>query len=76
MTVTDRILELGPGSGYFSAKLAAAVPEGHLELLDIQPQMLAKARALLTAAGYANVGYTVAPTRFNRDLPEFVRAIH
>lgn len=60
LTPRNRILELGPGSGYFSIALAAAVPEGHLELVDVQPQMLAKARARLTARGFANVGYTAA----------------
>lgn len=57
---TDRIVELGPGSGYFSLALSAAVPEGHLELVDLQPQMLAKARQRLVAQGRSNVGYTVA----------------
>jgi ubiquinone/menaquinone biosynthesis C-methylase UbiE len=60
LKVTDHILEMGPGSGYFSLAFAAAIPEGHLELLDIQPQMLSKARTLLMAGGYTNVGYTVA----------------
>ncbi|HSE52443.1 MAG TPA: methyltransferase domain-containing protein, partial [Gemmatimonadales bacterium] len=40
--------------------LSAAVPQGHLELVDLQPQMLAKARSRLTARGRTNVGYTVA----------------
>ena len=57
---TDRIVELGPGSGYFSLALSAAVSEGHLELIDLQPQMLAKARRRLTAQGRSNVSYTVA----------------
>lgn len=57
---TDRILEVGPGSGYFSVALAAAVPEGRLHLVDVQPQMLAKARARLEARGFDQVGYTVA----------------
>ena len=57
---TDRIVELGPGSGYFSLALSAAVPQGHLELVDLQPEMLAKARRRLTARGHSNVGYTAA----------------
>jgi ubiquinone/menaquinone biosynthesis C-methylase UbiE len=57
---TDRILEIGPGSGFFSVELAKRVPHGHLELLDIQPEMLDKARRKLTAAGVRNVGFTVA----------------
>lgn len=57
---TDRIVELGPGPGYFSLAFSAAVPEGHLELVDLQPEMLAKARRRLAARGCTNVGYTVA----------------
>ena len=57
---TDWIVELGPGSGYFSLEFSAAVPQGHLELVDVQPEMLAKARRRLAAKGRTNVGYTVA----------------
>lgn len=51
------LLEVGPGSGYFSVELARRVPGGRLELLDLQPQMLAKARRKLEAHGFRNVGY-------------------
>ena len=54
----ERILELGPGSGYFSGHLAEAVPKGILHLLDVQPQMLEKARRRLLASGIDNVAYT------------------
>jgi|KBSSwiStaDraftv2_1062776.scaffolds.fasta_scaffold50534_4 ubiquinone/menaquinone biosynthesis C-methylase UbiE len=64
---TDTILELGPGAGYFSLALADAVPEGHLELVDVQPEMLAKARARLSAHRYARAGFTVADAGV--DLP-------
>lgn len=57
---TDRILEIGPGPGYFSLELARRVPEGHLELLDVQPQMLDKARHKLADALITNVGFTTA----------------
>lgn len=66
---TDRVLELGPGSGYFSAALAAAVPEGHLELVDLQPEMLEKARARLVAGGCAHIGYTLADAGEELSLP-------
>ena len=48
LTLSDssRILELGSGSGYFSAALAAHVPNGWLEMFDLQPEMLAKAEDL------------------------------
>ena len=52
------ILEVGPGSGYFSVELARRVPRGRLELLDLQPEMLAKAKRKLLAGGFQNVGFT------------------
>lgn len=55
-----RVLEVGAGSGYYSAAVARAVGEGRLELLDVQPEMLKKARLRLEAEGVKNVGYTLA----------------
>jgi ubiquinone/menaquinone biosynthesis C-methylase UbiE len=55
---SDRVLEIGPGSGYFSAALASRIPQGRLELFDVQPEMLAKAQRRLQAQGLRNVGYT------------------
>lgn len=40
-----RVLEIGPGAGWFTAELAARVPAGELHLLDVQPQMLERAAA-------------------------------
>ncbi|MBL1077104.1 class I SAM-dependent methyltransferase [Nocardia sp. 2] len=53
----EQVLELGPGPGFFSAELAQRVPRGRLELFDVQPEMLEKARRKLDQAGYSNVGY-------------------
>jgi len=64
---SSRVLEIGPGSGYFSATLAARIPRGRLELFDIQPAMLAKAERRLSARGFLNVGYTVGDA--SKDLP-------
>lgn len=52
------MLEIGPGSGYYSIEVARRIPEGHLELFDIQPEMLARCRAKSVAAGLSNVGFT------------------
>lgn len=46
-----QVLEIGPGSGYYSVEAARRIPDGHLTLLDIQPAMLQKAAAKLKAAG-------------------------
>ncbi|MCC5888202.1 MAG: class I SAM-dependent methyltransferase [Gammaproteobacteria bacterium] len=59
----DRVLELGPGPGYFSVDVARALPRGALLLVDLQPDMLAKAQARLTRAGQHNVSYHVADAR-------------
>lgn len=40
MSPSARILEIGPGPGYFSGSLAAVVPQGTLVLLDLQVAML------------------------------------
>lgn len=54
------VLELGPGSGYFSVELARRTKGGHLELLDLQPEMLAMAKRKLDRAGMQHVSYTAA----------------
>jgi ubiquinone/menaquinone biosynthesis C-methylase UbiE len=56
----SRVLEVGAGSGFYSVAVARAVGEGKIELLDLQAEMLDKARRKMDAAGLENVGYTVA----------------
>jgi ubiquinone/menaquinone biosynthesis C-methylase UbiE len=53
-----RILKVGAGSGYFSATLANCVPFGRLEILDLQSEMLAKARRKIDRARLSNVSFT------------------
>lgn len=55
---TARVLELGPGTGFFSVELARRVPQGRLDLLDLQPEMLERVRVKMERAGLHNVGYT------------------
>jgi ubiquinone/menaquinone biosynthesis C-methylase UbiE len=52
------VLEIGPGSGYFSVEVAQRIPQGHLELFDLQQEMLEKARRKIESAGLNNVGFT------------------
>ncbi len=54
----SKVLEIGPGAGYFSVEVARRIPQGHLELLDLQQEMLEKAHRKLEAAGLHNVGFT------------------
>ncbi len=50
------VLELGPGSGYFSVEVARRVgPEGRLVCVDIQPKMIDALRRRLLREGVANV---------------------
>ena len=58
LTPTSRVLEIGPGPGFFSIDVARAIPQGRLELVDIQIEMLQKARRRLRSAGVENTGYT------------------
>jgi ubiquinone/menaquinone biosynthesis C-methylase UbiE len=52
-----RVLELGPGPGYFSPAVARAVPKGKLVLVDVQREMLDMARERLDRQNVANVEY-------------------
>jgi len=60
LTETAVVLEVGSGPGYFSGAVARRLPRGHLELLDVQPEMLERARVRLDRAGVRNVGFTLA----------------
>lgn len=60
LTATSHVLEVGVGSGFYSVEVARRVSKGHLELLDLQPEMLKKARQKLEAEGLSNVGYTLS----------------
>ena len=50
---TDRVLEIGAGSGYMAALLAARAE--FVTSLEIEPALVAMARANLSRAGIANV---------------------
>ena len=59
LRATDHVLEVGAGPGFYSVEVARKIPKGYLELLDLQPEMLKKARRKLEAKGLSNVGYTL-----------------
>ena len=60
----SRVLEVGCGSGVFSVDVARHVPQGHLELFDLQVEMLEKARRKIVAAHLEGVvGYTQGDAR-------------
>ena len=55
-----RVLELGPGPGFFSVEIARRITHGHLCLIDLQHEMLTKARARLWRARLTNVSFARA----------------
>lgn len=63
------MLEVGPGPGFFSLELANRLSSGHLDLFDIQPEMLDKARRKLESAGYRNAGYHVGTAGADFPFP-------
>jgi len=56
----SRVLELGPGPGFFSVRVASSLPRGHLYLADLQIEMLRKARARLARSGVSNASFVQA----------------
>jgi len=54
---SEHVLELGPGPGFFSVEIARRLSGGRLELFDLQPEMLEKARRKLDGAGCRNVEF-------------------
>ena len=53
LTKTDKVLEIGTGSGYMAALLAARAE--HVVSVELRPELLAFARENLERAGVANV---------------------
>lgn len=53
----SRVMEVGPGPGYFSPAVARAVPDGKLVLVDVQQEMLDMSRERLEGMGIRNVEY-------------------
>ena len=60
LAANSRVLELGPGPGFFSVHIARRIPSGHLCLVDLQREMLDKARARIRRAGVSNVSFAQA----------------
>ena len=56
---SSKVLEVGPGPGYFSVKVAKAIPQGELVLADIQQEMLDYAKKRVDKRGFNNVSYSL-----------------
>ena len=55
----ERLLEVGPGTGYYALDVARRLERGRLEVYDLEPQMVEHVRERAKRAGIANVtGWT------------------
>jgi ubiquinone/menaquinone biosynthesis C-methylase UbiE len=66
----EQVLELGPGPGFYSVEIARRLTSGRLNLFDLQPEMLAKARRRLEQAGFTDVGFTAGQAGEELPFPE------
>jgi SAM-dependent methyltransferase len=55
----ERLLEVGPGTGYYTFDLAAAVPQGQVDIFDIQQQMIDHVMREANRRGVTNVQPTI-----------------
>jgi ubiquinone/menaquinone biosynthesis C-methylase UbiE len=55
----ERILEIGPGTGYYTFDVAERVGDGRVEIFDIQQEMLDHVMAQAAQRGAANVHPTL-----------------
>lgn len=67
LTPGERVLEVGPGTGYYSLDVARQIaPDGRLDVLDLQQPMLDELMHRAATLGMANL---VATRGDARDLP-------
>lgn len=66
-----RVADVGAGTGYFSVRLAAAVPQGRVWAIDIEPEMVRHLRRRADEAHLGNV-FSVLCTGDDAMVPERV----
>ena len=60
----ERVLEVGPGTGYYSLDVAEWIgPDGHLDLFDVQQEMLDHTMRRATRRGLSNLTATQGDAR-------------
>jgi SAM-dependent methyltransferase len=62
----ERVLEVGPGTGYYTFDIAAALPAGQVDVFDIQPEMLDHVMRAAQERGVTNVRPTLGDAQ---ELP-------
>ena len=55
----ERVLEIGPGTGYYTFDIAAALPAGQVDIFDIQQEMLDHVMRKAAERGVRNVRATL-----------------
>jgi ubiquinone/menaquinone biosynthesis C-methylase UbiE len=70
LTGPEHVLELGPGPGFYSVEIARSLTGGRLDLFDLQPEMLEKARRHLERAGFHDVGFTAGQAGQGLPFPD------
>jgi SAM-dependent methyltransferase len=55
----ERVLEIGPGTGYYTFDIAAALPAGQVDVFDIQQEMLDHVMREAERRGVTNVRATL-----------------
>jgi predicted methyltransferase len=63
------VADIGAGTGYFSVRLARALPEGKVYAADVEPEMVRHLQQRAKAAGIANL-VAVQAERDDPRLPE------
>src|SRR4051794_9272607 len=51
----DVVADIGAGTGYFSIRIAKAIPTGKVLAVDIQPEMVALLQAAMAKQGVTNI---------------------
>ena len=78
----ERVLEIGPGTGYYSLDVAAALDDGTLDILDISEEFLDNVVHTAKERGIENITATQGDARalpyanhsFDADLPPGAKA--
>ncbi|MCV7429484.1 class I SAM-dependent methyltransferase [Mycobacterium montefiorense] len=70
LTGSERVLEVGPGPGFYSVQIARRLTYGRLDLFDLQPEMLEKAGRQLELAGFPDVGFAAGEASDGFPYPD------
>ncbi len=66
---TDTVADIGAGTGYFSFRMAALVPQGQVLAVDVQPEMIKILNFLKTEKKIANVEAVLGSEQSPNLLP-------